>query len=103
MARIEEITTALDCFLGEFPGEEFCQSCTYRRQYGLGRCTDMAIHDAIQKLYERKDLPKKPIKFMDGLVERYRCECGCHLLYANYGRWNYCPKCGQAIYWEEDD
>ena len=102
MARLEETFVALGCCVGEFPGEEYCKNCVYQ-PYRFGTCKDDAIRDARKKLLERKDIKKKPIKFMDGLVERYKCECGQHLLHANYGNWDYCPKCGQAIGWEDGE
>lgn len=38
---------------------------------------------------------------MDGRVQRFACKkCGKHLLYAEWGRDNYCSKCGQAVKWE---
>ena len=99
MPRLEETITALGCCVGEFPGEEYCKKCVFQ-PYRFGKCNADAIRDAQKRLLERKDLKKKPIKFMDGIVERYKCECGCNLLHANYGSWEYCPQCGQAIGWD---
>jgi ribosomal protein S27AE len=43
----------------------------------------------------------EPEKFMDGLVQRYKCrKCGKHLVYARFAKDNYCSKCGQAVKWE---
>ena len=54
--------------------------------------------DALILLKEQE--PVKPDSFMDGRVQRFACKkCGKHLLYAEWGRDNYCSKCGQAVKW----
>lgn len=46
--------------------------------------------------------PLPPIEVMDGFVPRFKCPiCGTHLLSATYGRWDFCPKCGQEIDWDK--
>lgn len=45
--------------------------------------------------------PIEPTSYMDGLVQRFACgKCGKHLLYATWGRDNFCSKCGREIKWE---
>ena len=57
------------------------------------------IDDALILLKEQE--PVKPDSFMDGRVQRFACKkCGKHLLYAEWGRDNYCSKCGQEVKWE---
>ena len=59
-----------------------------------------AISAAIDVLEEQE--PVEPGSFMDGHVQRFACKkCGKHLLYTEWGRDNYCPKCGQAVKWNE--
>lgn len=46
--------------------------------------------------------PIEPAPYMDGLVQRFACgNCGKHLLYARWGRDNYCSKCGQKVKWND--
>lgn len=55
--------------------------------------------DVISLLKEQE--PVKPDSFMDGCVQRFTCKkCGKHLLYTEWGRDDYCSKCGQAVKWE---
>lgn len=43
----------------------------------------------------------EPIKFMDGVVKRFRCgNCQLNLMYASFGRWDYCPRCGRKVKWK---
>lgn len=59
---------------------------------------DSFCEDVIALLKEQE--PVKPDSFMDGRVQRFVCKkCGKHLLYAEWGRDNYCSKCGQAVKW----
>ena len=45
----------------------------------------------------------EPNAYMDGLVQRFTCgKCGKHLLYAKWGRDDFCSKCGQAVKWERN-
>ena len=79
-----------------------CQGCPYfedRKEYGYGWCTSVMAQDVLDLMKEQE--PVKPDSFMDGRVQRFACKkCGKHLLYAEWGRDNYCSKCGQAVKWE---
>lgn len=58
-----------------------------------------AIDEICAMLKEQEAV--KPDSFMDGRVQRFACKkCGKHLLYAEWGRDNYCSKCGQAVKWD---
>jgi len=61
--------------------------------------TTDVLTDALALLKEQE--PVKPDSFMDGRVKRFACKkCGKHLLYAKWGRDNYCSKCGKPVKWE---
>lgn len=59
----------------------------------------LSAESAVFMLKEQE--PMKPDVFMDGRVQRFACKkCGKHLLYAEWGRDNYCSKCGQEVKWQ---
>ena len=63
---------------------------------------------AIQAL--EKQIPKKPIYEGDGyapdgkfVLDEWICPC-CETRYeVDYDDYDYCPNCGQKLYWEDDD
>ena len=93
-ADIEKVIKGLECCtkLGCHHG------CEYK-SYSPMTCRQELEKDALKLLKEQKAV--EPEKFMDGLVQRYKCrKCGKHLLYASFAKDNYCSKCGQAVKWE---
>ena len=69
---------------------------------GIGQARNFlrTIDDAIEILKEQEAV--EPTSYMDGLVQRFTCgKCGKHLLYAKWGRDNFCSKCGQAVKWND--
>jgi len=65
------------------------------------RTLDLSLlEDVLALLKQHK--PIEPTPYMDGLVQRFACgKCGKHLLYATWGRDNYCSKCGQEVKWDD--
>ncbi len=57
------------------------------------------LRGAYELLKEQE--PIEPISYMDGVVQRFTCrKCGRHLLYARWGRYDFCPYCGQGVKWD---
>lgn len=50
----------------------------------------------------KKQIPKKPISITISGISRYKsgvCKCGTAIVMA----YKYCPSCGQAIDWSEEE
>ena len=60
----------------------------------------LSVYDGALKLLKEQE-PIEPTSYMDGYVQRFACgKCGKHLLYATWGRDNFCSKCGREVKWE---
>jgi len=83
--------------------DDACGNCPYHHShfsYDDNDCYAALYNDALALLKEQE--PVKPDSFMDGRVQRFACKkCGKHLLYAEWGRDNYCSKCGKAVKWDD--
>ena len=93
--ELDDTIKALNCM---FNSEDACPECPCVFRDGKLPCEMNVARKAHQLLYRL--VPIKPEKFMDGLVERFRCKCGAHLFHTGKSKWNYCPICGQAVKWE---
>lgn len=91
---IKGLEGMIDYFFDIYRNDTDSYKCARAQEY-----SDCAI-DAIALLKEQKAI--EPTSYMDGLVQRFACgKCGKHLLYAKWGRDNFCSKCGQAVKWNE--
>ena len=88
--------------------DELCDSCNLCYAQGTTGEHIKSIEIAIQAL--EKQIPKKPIYEGDGyapdgkfVLDEWICPC-CETRYeVDYDDYDYCPNCGQKLYWEDDD
>lgn len=52
---MEKVIKGLECCIGQFPGEDYCKTCTYQ-PYRFGKCKADAITDALAMLKEQQKL-----------------------------------------------